>query len=141
MGTYVDQQYFLDNALGNEIIARTDRDRAGEVDLDVLEEFITAAEGEVNAALRAGAYETPLTAPVDPSIPPLVLDVCRWRYWVGANPPDEVTLRYKRATDRLLAIQKGHVALDLSDAGPGKGSVIDYRAPDRIFTDETLEGY
>jgi phage gp36-like protein len=141
MGNYISKQLFLDSNLEQEIIARTDRDRTGGVNDVVLAQFIADAEGEVDGYLRAGAYATPLTSPLDPSIPPLTLDVCRYRYWVGATPPEQVGERYTAATKRLTAIQSGRVQLALADAGPVEESVLDFQAPTRVFTDETLEGF
>lgn len=142
MGNYITSAEFVTAGLEREAISRTDLARTGAMVEVKVEGFIAQAESEMNKEFARGGYAIPLSAPLDPMIIPIAIDVARYRWWVGANPPAQVGERYKLAQAMLKRIGDGVTLLDIegeeetSDQCP-----VEVRARDEVFTDDALAGF
>lgn len=141
MGNYITKATLIDAIGEQELIARTDRERTGEIDEDVLDSYIAEAEAEVDGYLRSGGYTTPLESPQDPIIPRLCTDVLRFHLWRGTKTPEDIQDRYKAAGARMKDIQRGTLSVKQPESSTSPDTGIAIEAPDRVFTDETLQGF
>lgn len=141
MGNYLDKALLITKLGEKELLARTDKDRSGAIDDDTLNEYIEASEGVIDGYLRSGGYTAPLTAPVDPLIIRLSLDVLRFDLYRGGQIPPEVQTRYDNAISRLKDIAAGRLDVAVAGATESPGGSIAYSAPEKVFTDANLDGF
>jgi phage gp36-like protein len=93
------------------------------------------------ASVPGRAYVLPLV-----TIPGRVLelgcDITRYKLW-GQAAPEIVKARYEAAIAFLEAVAKGELTIAGLEEEPIEGVVgaISYYAKDRVFTDDSLEGF
>jgi phage gp36-like protein len=129
----------------DEIRQLTDRDGDGEADPEVVSQAILGAEAEILASLSGRvALPLPETLPLIASdkLRRIGADIARFLLYVH-EPPEIVVRRQEMALQWLKEFAKGvHDLPGLTDAAgaPALGSAA-HRAPDRVFSGETLGDY
>lgn len=93
------------------------------------------------ASVPGRAYVLPL-ATIPTRVVELAADIARYKLW-GQAAPEIVKARYEDAIEFLKAVAKGELTIAGLEEEPVEGVVgaISYYAKDRVFTDETLEGF
>jgi phage gp36-like protein len=94
------------------------------------------------ASVPGRNYVLPLTAPIPGRVLELACDIARYKLW-GQAAPDIVKARYDAAIEFLKGVAAGELAIVGLEEEPvvGASGAIDYYAKDRVFTDDSLEGY
>lgn len=93
------------------------------------------------ASVPGRSYVLPLVT-VPGRVLELGCDITRYKLW-GQAAPEIVTARYEAAIKFLEGVAKGELSIVGLEEEPTEGVVgaITYYAKDRVFTDESLEGY
>jgi phage gp36-like protein len=120
-----------------EIRQIADRDGDGNADPSVVQQAIDRAESLVKSRL-AVRVALPLTT-VSDQVKDITGALARYNLYPYKAPP-EVEARRDQAMGELEAFARGKTTLGLDAPVPGD-SPIDYAAPDRVFTMETLRGF
>jgi len=142
MGNYIDSAALIAAGMEAEARARTDLDRSGTIDEINLGKFIDQAESEMNQWIAKAGESVPLSAPLDPIIVPIAIDITRYRWWVGATPPEQVTERYRMAIKTLRDVGAGLIKLTINGAADAATECpIEVRARAEVFTDDALAGF
>ncbi len=138
--SYATQQDMIDRFGEQEIIDLTDRTGTGEIDVNVLGKAFADADSQIDSYLM-GRYTLPLSCVPD-VLMGVAADISRYRL-LGTRPHEVAGQRYKDAIRWLQDVAAGRANLDLDtaqqQAAPGSGPTSS--APDRVFTDETLEDF
>ncbi len=94
------------------------------------------------ASVPGRNYVLPLTAPFPARVIELAADITRYKLW-GQAAPDIVKARYEAALEFLKAVAAGELAIVGLEEEPvvGASGGIEFYAKDRVFTDESLEGF
>lgn len=136
---YASQADLVDRFGAEEIAQRSDRINGAVIDAAVVARALGDADAEIDAYLAA-RYQLPL-ASTPPVLVRMACDIALYR--LCDVPPEEARKRYedavrdlKRAADGVLVID-GATALGKSPSGVGVAA----RAPDRVFTGDSLAGY
>ena len=144
--TYCTQQDLIAAHGETELIQLTDRVNGIAVDTVVLGAALDKADAIINQRLRAKGWTLPLTLTSD-DLKNLAKDISRY-YLHGhlSEIPKPVQADFDFAIKTLSDYVKGLVSLDIgspvsqSDINNGAGDV-DFSAPARVFTDESLSGF
>lgn len=126
----------------SEVVALTDRDLLGTIDVAVLADALSLATDEINAYLD-GRYALPL-ASVPRILTRLCCDIARYRLSGGATQETEPARnRYRDAVKMLESIKLGHLTLgiDPSQQEIGTRGTVQISNGVRTFTRETLADY
>jgi phage gp36-like protein len=93
------------------------------------------------ASVPGRAYVLPL-ATIPGRVLELAADIARYKLW-GQAASEIVVARYDAAIEFLKAVAAGDLTIAGIEEEPLEGVVgaISYYAKDRVFTDETLEGF
>ncbi|RQZ74802.1 MULTISPECIES: gp436 family protein [Burkholderia] len=125
-----------------EVIALTDRDRVGEIGVDVLAGALDGASGEIDTYLAA-RYRLPLS-----SVPRYLVDLCcdMARYHLvsaDARDTDEIRSRYNAAVKFLGYAADGKVTLGVDQAGATvqSGNTVQFDPGTRIFSSRDRGAY
>ena len=139
---FASQQNMLDRFGEREIIALTDRDNTGGIDVAVLANALAAADSEINAYL-AERYDLPFA-----SVPVIVrdfsCDVARYRLCGGeVTETEEVRNRYKDAIGFFMRVSKGEITLGLNllNQAQATGGTVTRKANNRVFSGASLNDY
>lgn len=127
-----------------ELIQLTDRAGLGVVDSVVLNTALNKADAIINQRLRAKGWALPLTL-TSADLKQLAKDIARY-YLHGhlSEIPKPVQADFDFAIKTLTDYVKGLVDLDIgSPASVSNTSAgdVDFSAPARVFTDESLSGF
>lgn len=147
---YSSQQQLIDAHGELELIQLTDRNGLGVVDNMVLNTHLTKADAVINQRLRAKGWALPLPNEIlsaSEDLPNLAMDITRF-YLHGhlSEIPKPVQMDFDFAIKTLDAYVKGTVTLDIgvppstTNTGNGSGDV-DFSAPERVFTTDSLSGF
>jgi phage gp36-like protein len=136
---YATRPAMVDRFTEREMVDRTDlaEPYTREIVDAVLNRAMTAADAEVDAALRA-RYAVPLS-PVPDLVVDLACDLARWRLWAD-RASDAVTERARVARATLDRLAKGQLVLDVAAAPASGGSVL-FDGPGQVFTADALRGF
>lgn len=140
--TYATQQNMIDRFGEREVIALTDRDNAGVIDVVVLDKALQSADSEINTYL-AGSYSLPLDST------PLVVrdfacDIARYRLSSAeVVETEEVRNRYRDAIKFFEKVASGLTTLGLNNLNQITNSIgsVKTNQPSRVFNAATLADY
>jgi phage gp36-like protein len=101
------------------IIQLTDDDDDAAIDDGLVEEAISGADGHIDGFLR-GRYTVPLSAPVDPLIRKLSVDISIYNLYSRTQEeiPETRDDRYKTALRTLKDISSGRILLAITSESP-----------------------
>ena len=131
-----------------KLVQLTDDNKTGNVDEDMVQEFIVDAEGTVESYLRT-RYTLPV--PATPKVKSLCLDVVVFKLFERRPTSGDIFDARKRAYDQAISflkdVQAGKAALDVAAAeetktSPGTADEV-LSGPSRPspFSDEKLSGF
>lgn len=138
--TYATKQNLIDRFGDKELAELTDRTNGAVIDDTVVTRALNDADALINGYLAA-KYTLPL-AVVPAALEPVASDVARY-YLYEDRVTDIVKNRYEDRVAWLEGVSRGTVNLGVSTANqaPAAAGGPQYKAPDRVFTRETLEDY
>lgn len=140
--SYVTLQGLIDRFGERELIQLTDRTKpAAAIDVDVVARAIVDAGAEIDSYLTK-IYTLPLAA-VPPVLEKKAADIAR--YFLHGKSVDKdgaVAVAYRDAIAWLRDVARGLVEIDAGGAkpDPAGGGAVRTKAPDRIFTRDSLRG-
>jgi phage gp36-like protein len=124
-----------------ELTQLTDPNNQG-VDDVLITAKLGQADDEINGRLIA--VDLPLTAPYPPLLVSIACRIARHLLYTSGRP-DYIEADYRDALKLLGDIREGRAALGLNGAGTGSvelaSDAVEWRADDRVFTREALDGY
>lgn len=140
--SYATQQDMIDRFGDREVIALSDRDNNGVIDVPVLAAGLVAADNEINAYL-AGAYSLPLNVTL-PIVRDFACDIARYRLCSAeVVQTDEVRDRYKDAIKFFEKVASGKVSLGVSLLNQQTNMVgsVKSTVTSRVFNADSLRDY
>lgn len=140
--TYATQQDMIDRFGDREVIALSDRDNNGVIDVPVLLAGLVAADNEINAYL-AGAYSLPLSITL-PIVRDFACDISRYRLCSAeVVQTDEVRDRYKDAIKFFEKVASGKISLGVNLLNQQTSMVGSVKSisPSRVFNADSLRDY
>jgi phage gp36-like protein len=135
---YTTEAIMIEEFGEEEIIELLDRDNDDSADSGALDRAIGFVDSVIDGFLR-GRYTLPLTGAPE-IVVGIANDLVRYRLY-DTKAPEEVAKRKDRAMALLKDISNGVIQLDTAQAEIASSSGTDYYAPDRIFTQDTLEDF
>lgn len=137
---YATKQDMTDRFSDSELIQITDRDNLGAFNEAVFVQAQKDGDADIDVRIQA-RYPLPL-AHVPTVLVRIACDLYRY-YLYGNIVPDHVKDRYNAAIKLLDQVNAGAVSLnpDADAVPPAATGFAKGKAPDRIFTDDTLKGY
>ncbi len=145
MGDYITQADIEARHTASDVIALVDDEGDGSITaagITRIAAAISDAEGEVNTVLSHGGLSVPLS-----SVPARVMTltvVVAWHYLCRRRSviPKRVQEGYEKALEDLKEIAKtGAVGSDGDDPSMVAGRLPRRDAPERRFTDDTMDGF
>lgn len=119
----------------DELIELTDRERAGQIDVTVLESGLADASAEIDSYL-AGRYAVPL-AQAPRFLAGLCCDIARYRLCgTGMRTTEEINDRYKNAVRFLEKVASGAVSIGPAPATgqvPAADNPVMFNAGEKVF--------
>lgn len=139
---YATQQNMLDRFGERELIALTDRDNTGVVDVVVLAQGLKSADDEINPYLAARYTLPPASVPA--IVSSFACDIARYRL-CGAEviETEEIRNRYKDAIKFFEKVSKGEISLGLdalNQTVSSNGSVR-IKSNQAVFNQSKLSDY
>ena len=135
--TYAVQQDLIDRFGNDELLQVADRDGDQVVDATVVTKALEDADELIDSYI-AKRYDLPL-ASVPARLVRLACDIARY-YLHKDDPTESVETAYKDAVAFLRDVSAGKAELDVGGEEPTReGSTVLKEAPDRVFTNDTLE--
>lgn len=144
MGDYVDLTKLNAKYGTKKIIDLSDLDGDGNVDTDVVDKAISAAESKINSyVITRYTIASVITAQ-----PPVILDTALsltlYNLAEGRDPnyvieDSEYDTIYKREIAWLEGIARGDIDLDVTDVT--EQTVVDIDSDTRVFNETTFKGY
>jgi phage gp36-like protein len=124
----------------SEILQLADPTDTGSVDTTITDDALNDADGVINGYL-ASRYTLPLTK-TPTVITRIACDIARY-FLYKDRVTDAVKERYDAAIAFLKGISSGQVSLgpDASGATADTAGSVEYQAPCRVFTDDTLADF
>ena len=147
---YCTTQHLIDAHGETELIQLTDRTGLGVIDNGIVNAALDKADSLINQRLRTKGWTLPLTDSVilsSADLKNLAVDITRY-YLHGHLPeiPKQVQADFDLVLKTLADYVKGVLTLDIGEppsavnTGSGAGDV-DFSAPERVFTEESLRGF
>jgi phage gp36-like protein len=119
-----------------EILALTDRNNSGALDMAVLSQALADAFGEMKGYLKG--YALPL-AGAPANLVRIECDIARYRLYED-RCPEVVKTRYTEAIAYLKLVADGTVTIESDVVAPAASTDVPaFSAPTRIFTSDTLK--
>jgi len=140
--SYATQQDMIDRFGEREVIALSDRDDNGVIDVPVLAAGLVAADNEINAYL-AGAYSLPLSITL-PIVRDFACDIARYRLSSGeVVETEEVRNRYRDAIKFFEKVAAGKISLGVSLLNQQTSMVgsVKSSTPNRVFNADSLRDF
>lgn len=135
---YIVQQDLIDRFGEAELKELADRDSDGAIDTEVVAAAIADADRLIDGYVGK-KYDLPLAA-APAILQQLSADIARYKLHKDA-PTETVRNNYQDALRQLRDIAAGNLVLDVAGAEPARaGGTVQFDAPDRVFTNDTLKG-
>ena len=129
----------LEAAFGlDELLQLTDRDDDGLVDALVLAKALINADADINNRLRVKGWN--VKPPASDDLRHIACDLTRF-YLYGDKVPETIEKSFKRRLGELDAYVQNKLAFDIGEPQAEGVGDIDFYAPERIFSRDSLQGF
>ena len=135
---YCTQQDLIDRFGEKELIELTDEHNVDEIDATRVNQAIADSDAFIESYIAAR-----FTVPIDPAPAILVqiaCDIVRYRLY-DDMATDRVSKRFNDAVASLRDIGSGKMSLGVDDPAPQSAGDVEYKAPDRQFTHDSLKDF